>query len=89
MEKALKIIHPVFDPEATYFLQVSWEKDLGTGFVIMLSDAQHAWTGTVSEPEISREAADMEMDREKYVEELKKALILGKESTDKYNFIIA
>ncbi|KAM8792516.1 DNA repair protein XRCC4 [Eudromia elegans] len=89
MEKALKRIHPVFDPEATYFLEVSWEKDLGTGFVIMLSDAQRAWTGTVSEAEISREAADMEMDREKYVEELKRALILGEESADKYNFVVA
>ncbi|KGL84093.1 DNA repair protein XRCC4, partial [Tinamus guttatus] len=89
MEKALKRIHPVSDPEATYFLQVSWEQDLRTGFVIILSDAQHAWTGTVSEAEISQEAADMEMDREKYVEELKKALILGEESADKYNFVIA
>ncbi|XP_064356684.1 DNA repair protein XRCC4 isoform X4 [Dromaius novaehollandiae] len=89
MEKTLNRIHPVSDPEATYFLQVSWEKDLGTGFVIMLSDAQCAWTGTVSEAEISREAADMEMDREKYVEELKKALILGEESSGKYNFAIS
>ncbi|KFV88250.1 DNA repair protein XRCC4, partial [Struthio camelus australis] len=89
MEKTLNRIHPVSDPEATYFLQVSWEKDLGTGFVIMLSDGQCAWTGTVSEAEISREAADMEMDREKYVEELKKALILGEESAGKYNFAIS
>ncbi|NXA53376.1 XRCC4 protein, partial [Nothocercus julius] len=89
MEKALKRIHPVSDLEATYFLQVSWEQDLGTGFVIMLSDAQCVWTGTVSEADISREAADMEMDREKYIEELKKALILGEESADKYNFVVA
>ncbi|NWI09150.1 XRCC4 protein, partial [Crypturellus soui] len=89
MEKALKRIHPISDPQATYFLQVSWEQDLGTGFIIILSDAQHAWTGTVSEAEISKEAADMEMDREKYLEELKKALILGEESADKYNFVIA
>ncbi|XP_067172391.1 DNA repair protein XRCC4 isoform X3 [Apteryx mantelli] len=89
MEKTLNRIHPISDPEATYFLQVSWEKDLGTGFVIMLSDAQCAWTGTVSEAEISREAADMEMDREKYVEELKNALILGEESAGKYNFAVS
>ncbi|KAM6033780.1 DNA repair protein XRCC4 isoform 2-T2 [Chlamydotis macqueenii] len=43
----------------------------------------------VSEAEISREAADMEMNREKYVEELKKALIVGEESTGKYNFAIS
>ncbi|KFM09071.1 DNA repair protein XRCC4, partial [Aptenodytes forsteri] len=89
MEKTLNRIHPVSDPEATYFLQVSWEKDLGTGFGVMLSDGQCAWTGTVSEAEISREAADMEMNREKYVEELKKALIAGEESADKYNFVIS
>ncbi|XP_072716790.1 DNA repair protein XRCC4 isoform X1 [Ciconia boyciana] len=89
MEKTLNRIHPVSDPEATYFLQVSWEKDLGTGFGIILSDGQSAWTGTVSEAEISREAADMEMNREKYVEELKKALIAGEESAGKYNFAIS
>ncbi|KAM9262479.1 DNA repair protein XRCC4 [Morus bassanus] len=89
MEKTLNRIHPVSDPEATYFLQVSWEKDLGTGFGIILSDIQCAWTGTVSEAEISREAADMEMSREKYVEELKKALIAGEESVGKYNFAVS
>ncbi|OPJ82122.1 DNA repair protein XRCC4 isoform A [Patagioenas fasciata monilis] len=89
MEKILNRIHPVSDPEATYFLQVSWEKDLGTGFGIVLSDGQCAWTGTVSEAEISREAADMEMNREKYVEELRKALITGEESAGKYNFVIS
>ncbi|NWW49942.1 XRCC4 protein, partial [Pedionomus torquatus] len=89
MEKTLNRIHPVSDPEETYFLQVSWEKDLGAGFGITLSDGQCAWTGKVSEAEISREAADMEMNREKYVEELKKALIAGEESADKYNFAIS
>ncbi|NXX39166.1 XRCC4 protein, partial [Tricholaema leucomelas] len=89
MDKTLKRIHPVSDPGATYFLQVTWEKDIGTGFDIVLSDGQGAWTGTVSEAEISREAADMEMNREKYVEELKKALIAGEESAGKYNFAIS
>ncbi|NWS74802.1 XRCC4 protein, partial [Crotophaga sulcirostris] len=89
MEKTLNRIHPVSDPEATYFLQVSWENDLGTGFGVTLTDGQCAWTGTVSEAEISREAADMEMNREKYVEELKNALISGEESTGKYNFAIS
>ncbi|NXX76440.1 XRCC4 protein, partial [Urocolius indicus] len=89
MEKTLNRIHPVSDPEETYFLQVSWEKDLGIGFGVVLSDGQCVWTGTVSEAEISREAADMEMNREKYVEELKKALIAGEESAAKYNFTIS
>ncbi|XP_065520128.1 DNA repair protein XRCC4 isoform X1 [Lathamus discolor] len=89
MEKTLNRIHPVSDPEATYFLQVSWEKDIGAGFGITLSDGQCAWTGAVSEAEISREAADMEMNREKYVEELKKALIVGEESVGRYNFAVS
>ncbi|NXA26278.1 XRCC4 protein, partial [Ibidorhyncha struthersii] len=89
MEKTLNRIRLVSDPEETYYLQVSWEKDLGTGFGIILSDGQCAWTGKVSEAEISREAADMEMNREKYVEELKKALITGEESAGKYNFAIS
>ncbi|NXY47982.1 XRCC4 protein, partial [Ceuthmochares aereus] len=89
MEKILNRIHPVSDPEVTYFLQVSWEKDLGIGFGVTLTDGQCAWTGAVSEAEISREAADMEMNREKYVEELKKALISGEESAGKYNFSIS
>ncbi|XP_066195409.1 DNA repair protein XRCC4 isoform X2 [Sylvia atricapilla] len=89
MEKTLNRIHPVSDPEATYFLQVSWEKDLGTGFGLLLSDCQCAWTGTVSETDISREAAEIEMDREKYVEELRKALIAREESSGKYNFVIS
>ncbi|KAM6230049.1 DNA repair protein XRCC4 [Porphyrio hochstetteri] len=89
MEKTLNRIHPVSNPEATYFLQVSWERDLGTGFGVVLSDGECAWTGKVSEAEISREAADMEMKREKYVEELKKALVAGEESAGKYNFAIS
>lgn len=43
----------------------------------------------MSEAEISREAADMEMNREKYVEELKKALIAGEESVGRYNFAVS
>lgn len=43
----------------------------------------------VSEADISREAADIEMDREKYVEELRKALIAREESAGKYNFVIS
>ncbi|KAM6363339.1 DNA repair protein XRCC4 isoform 1-T2 [Pluvialis apricaria] len=89
MEKTLNRIRLVSDPEETYYLQVSWEKDLGTGFGVILSDGQCAWTGKVSEAEISREAADMEMNREKYVEELKKALVAGEESASKYNFAIS
>lgn len=43
----------------------------------------------MSEADISREAADIEMDREKYVDELRKALISAEESAGKYNFVIS
>lgn len=46
MEKTLIRIHPVSDPEAVYFLQVSWEKNISSGFGIILTDGERAWTGT-------------------------------------------
>ncbi|XP_025071706.1 DNA repair protein XRCC4 isoform X1 [Alligator sinensis] len=89
MEKIVNRICLASTPDTIYFLQVAWEKDLSTGFVATLSDGQSAWTGTVSEAEISREAADMEMEREKYVEELRKALVLEARPANIYNFDIS
>ncbi|KAM9139058.1 DNA repair protein XRCC4 isoform 5-T10 [Pangshura tecta] len=89
MEKKVSRIYPVSEPSTIYFLQVTWGKDLGTGFIITLSDGQSAWTGTVSEAEISKEADDMEMEREKYVEELRKALVLGAGPANMYNFDVS
>ncbi|XP_044302212.1 DNA repair protein XRCC4 isoform X2 [Varanus komodoensis] len=89
MEKKVRQICPVSDPGTTYFLQIAWQEDLGTGFDIILSDGQSAWAGRVPEEEISKEADDMEMKREKYIEELKKALLFREGLTDKYNFDIS
>ncbi|XP_029429717.1 DNA repair protein XRCC4 isoform X2 [Rhinatrema bivittatum] len=86
MEKRISRISPISDPKKTYFLQVTWTKDLGSGFSVVLCNGKSAWTGTVSEDEISKEASDMEMEREKYVDELRKALTLGAEQPSKYNF---
>lgn len=44
---------------------------------------------TVPEEEISKEAADMEMEREKYVEELRKVLLFEGRLEDKYSFDIS
>ncbi|XP_078242515.1 DNA repair protein XRCC4 isoform X3 [Pogona vitticeps] len=82
-------IHPVSDPHTTYFLQISWQKDLDTGFEVVLSDGQAAWNGRVSKEEISKEAADMEMDLEKYVGELRKVLLFEGGHADTYNFHIS
>ncbi|XP_065406245.1 DNA repair protein XRCC4 isoform X6 [Chrysemys picta bellii] len=43
----------------------------------------------MSEAEISKEADDMEMEREKYVEELRKALVLGAGPANMYNFDVS
>lgn len=45
MEKKVNKISPVSDPNTAYFLQIVWEKDLGMGFDITLSDAESAWAG--------------------------------------------
>uniref|UniRef100_A0A8D0BHA5 DNA repair protein XRCC4 n=1 Tax=Salvator merianae TaxID=96440 RepID=A0A8D0BHA5_SALMN len=89
MEKKVSRIYPVSDPGITYFLQIAWQKDLGTGFDITLSDGQSVWTGRVSEEEISKEAADIEMEQVKYIDELKKVLLFEGGHFDKYKFDIS
>ncbi|XP_034512354.1 DNA repair protein XRCC4 isoform X2 [Ailuropoda melanoleuca] len=86
MERKVSRICLVSEPDIIHFLQVAWEKTLGSGFVITLTDGQSAWTGTVSESEISREADDMALEKEKYVDELRKALISGGGPADAYKF---
>ncbi|XP_066472537.1 DNA repair protein XRCC4 [Tiliqua scincoides] len=89
MEKKVSRIRPVSDPGTTYFLQIAWAKNISAGFDVMLSDSLSVWTGRVPEEEISREATDMEMEREKYVEELRKVLLSEGRLTDKYSFDIS
>lgn len=86
MERKVKRIHLDFEPDIIHFLQVSWEKTLESGFVVTLTDGQSAWTGTVCESEISQEADDMAMEKEKYVDELRKALVSGAGPADRYTF---
>lgn len=89
MERKVSRICLASEPNILHFLQVSWEKALGSGFVIMLTDGHSAWTGTVSESEISREAEDIAMEKEKYVDELRKALVSGAGAVDTYKFIFS
>ncbi|XP_075397364.1 DNA repair protein XRCC4 [Tenrec ecaudatus] len=86
MEKKLRRISLASEPNIIHFLQVSWEKTLGSGFVVTLTDGQSVWTGTVSASEISQEADDMAMEEEKYVDELRQALVLGAGPPDAYKF---
>lgn len=46
MERKISRICLASEPDIIHFLQVSWEKTLGSGFVITLTDGQSAWTGT-------------------------------------------
>ncbi|XP_052599588.1 DNA repair protein XRCC4 isoform X2 [Peromyscus californicus insignis] len=89
MERKVSRICLTSEPNITYFLQVCWEGTVGSGFVITLTDGHSAWTATVSESEISQEADDMAMEKEKYVEELRKALMSGSGTADTYRFIFS
>ncbi|XP_056394920.1 DNA repair protein XRCC4 isoform X3 [Hyla sarda] len=86
MERKVRKITIVSKPEATYFLQIEWKQDLGNGFNVTLCDGQNAWTSEVSKEDLSKEAADMEMEHSKYIEELKKALITVQQTGSKYSF---
>ncbi|XP_064129859.1 DNA repair protein XRCC4 isoform X3 [Loxodonta africana] len=149
MERKVSRICLASEPNIIHFLQVSWEKTLGSGFDVILTDGQSVWTGTglyhrvqsqswlmiddnyvtfirivtdskkltspifgiiwipsktlcrgtsrhvithrpelgkVSASEISREADDMAMEKEKYVDELRKALVSGAGPADAYKF---
>lgn len=86
MEKTVQKISIASNPGSTYFLQIGWEEDLEKGFSVTLCDGQAAWIGKVSAEDVSREAVDMEMEKLKYVEELKKALVTATLPASKYNF---
>ncbi|XP_049505726.1 DNA repair protein XRCC4 isoform X3 [Panthera uncia] len=86
MERKVSRICFASEPDIIHFLQIAWERTLASGFVITLTDGQSAWTGTVSESEISQEADDMAMEKEKYVDELRKVLISGGGPADAYKF---
>ncbi|XP_069043609.1 DNA repair protein XRCC4 isoform X2 [Lepisosteus oculatus] len=63
------------EPGKIFFLRVKRGEDLGSGFSVVLCDGQSAWSGAVSEEEVSREAKEMEMKRENYVKDLSQALL--------------
>ncbi|KAM4049651.1 DNA repair protein XRCC4 isoform 2-T2 [Anomaloglossus baeobatrachus] len=86
MERKVRKITIASKPDTMYFLQIEWERELDSGFGVTLCDGRDAWTGEVSKEDLAKEAADMEMNHSKYMEELKKALITAPQTGSKYSF---
>ncbi|XP_029921986.1 DNA repair protein XRCC4 isoform X2 [Myripristis murdjan] len=90
MQVAVQEINISSEPECqcTYFLRVDWEgQDLGSGFQLLLTDGQDAWRGEVSEAAVCSEAEELEMQKERYIQDLHQALT-GTESSVTYSFIL-
>ncbi|XP_028829796.1 DNA repair protein XRCC4 isoform X2 [Denticeps clupeoides] len=86
MDVSVRQISIASEPKCGFFLKIEWKKDLGAGFVTVLCDGSSAWTGEVSEDEVTREAQDMEMQRERYVDELQLALTGVGSAAQDYSF---
>ncbi|XP_078253170.1 DNA repair protein XRCC4 isoform X2 [Rhinoraja longicauda] len=86
METRICRIWPLSTPDIVHYLKMNWDEDLGNGFTITLCNGEHAWSGKVSSDQITTEANEAEMDREKYVEDLRRALTMWEENTKNYSF---
>ncbi|XP_037548476.1 DNA repair protein XRCC4 [Nematolebias whitei] len=75
MHTSVHEIHLSSNSDSSYFLRVDWEgQSLGSGFRMLLTDGQDAWRGEVSEEAVKNEAEELEMQKEKYVQDLQQAL---------------
>ncbi|XP_048875230.1 DNA repair protein XRCC4 isoform X1 [Brienomyrus brachyistius] len=85
MSTSVRKISIASEPDQPFFLRLDWADDLGAGFVVVLCDGTFAWSGEVSEDDVTREAQELEMQREKYVQDLHLALVGGDQIGD-YSF---
>ncbi|KAM6984884.1 DNA repair protein XRCC4 [Aplochiton taeniatus] len=87
MRVTLQKVHIPSDSEHTYFLRVDWKgQDLGSGFQLLLTDGQDAWRGEVDEAAVCAEAEELEMQTERYIQDLQQALTHNGESSRQYSF---
>ncbi|XP_014824803.1 PREDICTED: DNA repair protein XRCC4-like [Poecilia mexicana] len=75
MNTSVREIHLSSQADFSYFLRVDWEgRGLGFGFKLLLTDGHKAWRGKVSEAVVNEEAEELEMAKEKYIQDLQQAL---------------
>ncbi|XP_066507395.1 DNA repair protein XRCC4 [Hoplias malabaricus] len=89
MKVIVRQISVVSKPECKFYLKLEWDKDLGAGFVVLLCDGISAWSGEVSEEDVTKEAKEMEKEREEYVHDLRLALIGEGQTAQSYSFHLA
>ncbi|XP_076614251.1 DNA repair protein XRCC4 [Chaetodon auriga] len=86
MHTSVREVHVSSEPDSSYFLRVDWKgRGLGSGFQLLLTDGQDAWRGDVSEAALRVEAEELEMQVERYVQDLRQVLT-GTESSTTYSF---
>ncbi|XP_036385933.1 DNA repair protein XRCC4 [Megalops cyprinoides] len=86
MDISVRQINVSSEPGRSFFLKVTWTDDLGAGFAVVLCDGAAAWHGKVSEEDVTREAEEMEVRREKYIQDLRLALTEEGQQTMDYTF---
>ncbi|XP_040914113.1 DNA repair protein XRCC4 [Toxotes jaculatrix] len=88
MHTSVREIHISCQPDSAYFLRVDWRgRGLGSGFQLLLTDGQDAWRGEVSEAAVCEEAEELEMQRERYIQDLQRALT-GTDGSVTYSFTL-
>ncbi|KAJ7988403.1 hypothetical protein DPEC_G00323180 [Dallia pectoralis] len=89
MPVTVREVHVSSESQISYFLRVEWRgRDLGSGFLLLLTDGQNAWRGEVSEDAVREEAEELEMPTDRYIQDLQQALTgTGASATD-YSFTL-